>query len=265
MKAEGFLSLKDYFNYYISGLLLCLSFLFFELSFLGWVDLAPIATKLSDGVEVVIAGMIIVIVPYVVGFVLLPINEWIRKLWQGGKERKWRHDPREHLFQLVEGSEAIKGFEKKRITYKETKQILSAAKIAFNIEYKKDIRFYFYPIRAFVLEYGGKSAILIDRARDLANFTESLLLPIPLAIISLGFYLLSRIFVQYWGSLLGLFIIIVSAKFLLLLSWGLAIGAHYLLVKRYFQLEEYWVKHVYRAFLVLTSENPDQVKKNKLG
>ena len=256
MKPDGFLSLRDYFNYYISGLLWCLSFIFFWSTFFNWIDLISPEIHLSDPVGAIVAGVLIIIVPYVVGFIMLPLGERARVFWQGGRgeeDRTWFPDPKQHILKYKKKPDDVM-FKGRRIPFVETTQLINSVKDKLGYKYPslKSFHLYFYPVRAYVLEYGGKSATLIDRARDLANFTESLLLPAPLSVLGFGLFVFSRITIQYWGSLFGVFIIIKSAVLLLPLSLGSAMGLHYLLVKRYFQLEEYWVKHVYRAFLAIT-------------
>lgn len=235
MKLEGFFSLKDYFNYYISGLLWCLGFLFLAKdSLLNLIKF--VSTTSIEAGGLLVLGAILLFVPYVVGFSLLPLSKGVIQVWQG-KDRKRRLEPRKHV--LMVGDTPKSGsnrFEGGRIPEKETQQIIATAKRVFGFEYKKDIHLYFYPIRAYTLEHGGASAEQAERGRDLQNFTQSLLLPVPFVVISLSAFL-------YWGSWLPF-------------SFGIivAIGLHWMLASRYFEMEYYWVKHVYRSFLVITSK-----------
>jgi len=245
MKPGAFLSLKDYFNYYISGLLWCMAFLFFTGNSLSTFVSLILSTK-TEASGMVIIGLLIIFIPYLVGFVLLQLGEWVRELWQGGKERNRFPDPRKYLLQYeVPDKDKISKDDEKRIkkikgvrfSLKETGKIAEIAYRIFGYQHTKTVHLYFYPIRAYVLEYGGASARLVDRARDLANFTESLLLPLPVMIIGLSFFL-------FWGKWLWLALCIF-----------IAMGVHLVLVYRYFELEKYWVKHVYRTFLAITSKS----------
>lgn len=267
MNPSSFLSLRDYFNYYISGLIWCIDLLFVYLTISSKSNFSEFIVSINSFINpigVILLGVLVVFIPYVLGFTLLPLSEYVRKKWQG-KERYRYPDPREFILILKETYEDKEAdyerkwrkFDKRHLSNKETMRIQNLANDLFDIEYKKAIHLYFYLIRAYVLEQGSKSSDLANRARDLANFTESLLIPVPLAFFSIGIYL---IFTNYQPSpynLLGLSIYYIQTGLIMfgstIVLGGLSFGVHYLLVKRYFWLEEYWVKHVYRAFLVIRS------------
>jgi hypothetical protein len=235
MKLESFFSLKDYFNYYISGLVWCISFLFLAKDTLLRLKDFLTTTSIEAG-GVVILGVILLFIPYVVGFTLMPLSNWFVKFWQG-KNRSRRPEPRKYVLMIGDmTNRESKRFEGWRISGKETKQIIETAKQIFGFEYNRDFHLYFYPIRAYVLEHGGATAQQAERGRDLQTFAQSLLLPVPLAVITFSIF-------RYWENWLPL----VSGAIL-------AIILHRILVSRYFEMEFYWVKHVYRSFLVITSK-----------
>ncbi len=205
MKPNDFLSLKDYFNYYISGLVWCI--VFFEVGLLitgnQLIGVLNILLALDAKVGSLIPiSALVIFIPYVIGFSLFPFNTLMRSAWEG-EDRKCFPDPK--LYVLKKGGvEFLRG---RRISAKEAEQIVNQAKIIFSIHYEKDIHLYFYPIRAYVLEHGGAGAKLAERAQSLANLTESLLLPVPLVIL-LALVLLSA--TMWYGVLIGVVVAIMT-------------------------------------------------------
>lgn len=87
----------------------------------------------------------------------------------------------------------------------------------------------FYLVRNYVEVKGNDNARrLADRALDLANLTESIIIPAPLFA-----FLTTRTLANQYLS--------ISISILLFL----------LLCFRYYQLRDYWVKHIYRTFLII--------------
>jgi hypothetical protein len=99
---------------------------------------------------------------------------------------------------------------------------------------------WFYQIRAYVVDKGGKAGELAERAQYLANFTESLMLPFPIfcAIVTLNVIMDLHI--------CGVLAVIVAGMFGGLLVWAL--------FRRYIELRREWAMHVYREFLVITAK-----------
>jgi hypothetical protein len=252
MKYDQFLSLRDYFNYYVAGVVWCADFIFAASFVLPRLNIEKWALRLGSSgtfVDELVGGMLIIIVPYVIGFTLLPAGECVRKWWQG-KDRKWRPDPREGLLNQnrdpnINGKNKDSYFDGKRLEKKETARILCLSEKFFGYTIEKQRHLYFYPIRAYIEENGGAAAGLATRARDLTNFMESLLLPVPLLIFTMGIHITVVSMSNYRALPFLSFSISVVIFFGILAYW-----IHRMLVDRYFQLEMYWVKHVYRAFLI---------------
>jgi hypothetical protein len=267
MKSSDMFSFKDYFNYYFAGVIWFLDFVLLFLLFSGkWGIDAVFSTlgKYSNDLGAILGGVLSLVIPYIVGFTMSPVGEGIRKLWQG-KDRERFPDPRKYLI-IHEGGE----LKNKRIPKKEAKVIKAQIKSKFKFENDNsdnNFSWLFFPMRAYVIEYGGESKNLGIRARTLANLTESLLLPVPFLVCLFGLHILLAWVKQcccispswrcigsfsqnYIGLILGL-----------LLIFSAAYKVHRILLKRYFQLERYWVRHFYRAFLVMQSDSLEVSKK----
>ena len=242
--------MKDYFNYYIAGIIWCVNLVFAVWYIFPRMSINKWFLHVCENADItatLIGGVLIIIVPYVIGFTLMPLGECVRELWQGGKERKCRPDPIKGLLYLEDSGPPFGG---RQLAEKETARILCLAKGLFKYEVKDENRYlYFRTIRAYVEENGGNAAELARRAKDLANLTESLLLPVPVCIFFTGIRIMNpTISVHHAYPLPNLLIDV--------LFFGvLAFIIHKLLVNRYFRLEEYWTRHVYRAFLVLRARD----------
>jgi hypothetical protein len=103
------------------------------------------------------------------------------------------------------------------------------------LKYKERRNFLFFPVRTYLLEYGGEAAKHAIRLRDLMSLAESFMFPVPLFLILLPMLFLSGI----W-SLIGI---------------PIAFFFQYVLVHRYHDNEINWVQRVYRGFLAIESRN----------
>jgi hypothetical protein len=243
MNLGSFFSLKDIFNYFIAGFIWVLDFILLLLVSLRNANrnlplLSP--KEIFEPLDPILTGILLFLVPYIVGFLLSPSGEWVKKLWQGANRSRYP-DP---MRWVIDHSEKkLKG---KRIPKDEATRIRDLMAATFPGQYKRDIHLWFFPVRAFVLEKGGRAAELSVRVRDLMNFTESLLLPLPLFIFLMAVYVISVQPIQETFNL-GVCLICLVA------TLASSFIVHLYLVKRYFKLEIYWVKHVYRAFLAIHS------------
>jgi len=237
MNWNNFLSLRDYFNYYIPGLVWCI--VFSEIASLFNVNTfaqIPLTTLNPITYSDILMSILLIFLPYAIGFSLFPLSVHIVSFWQGGKDRRCKPDPKRFI---LEGKnvqvDVINGLNGKRISQKEGKVIISQAERIFSFSYEKDTHLFFYPILSYIREAGKEVTLLSERALNLKNFTEGLLLPISLFALFSIILFCNR---TWYGVLLG----IVFAE---VLQW--------LLMERHYKLEQDWVKHVYRAFLVITS------------
>lgn len=242
MKIDGFFSLKDYFNYYISGFVWIIDIVITSalISHKNFDELTILLGKLFDSFGSIGTGILFLLTPYIVGFLLYPISQSLRRSIQG-EDRKWFPSPRKWVLLRSEDFEIYKNEKKripllykKRLPRNETKVLLELARKRFSISYKTNQNLLFQPMYIYLLENGNEAAKHAVRMRDLMSLTESLLTPVPLL---LGLITVS-IIQNYW-KYTG--IIIAGVTFWLLLS-------------RYYRLELDWTKRVYRGFLTVVSK-----------
>lgn len=220
------LSRTDFFNYYFAGVIWWLDlFLILELASpkgarewlqqeMEWISSAP---------GLVILGILLIVLPYVFGFITEPLGNSVARI----------HRPK---FEEYVIDYQNKYAEDKRLAKVMVNSILRIAEEKFGKVKKKDL--YFEWIRTYVWQKGGAAAELANRAQIMSNLAESLIVPTALLGFLFSFWASIRILEApvCLGVLLGLFL---SASFGYL-SW-----------RRHQKLREYYVKHVYRAFLIL--------------
>ena len=100
---------------------------------------------------------------------------------------------------------------------------------------------WFYQIRAYVMDKGGKAGELAERAQYLANFAESLLLPFPIFCAIVTWKVVTDLHI-FW-----IISAIVAETIGLIIVWAL--------FKRHLQLRREWAMHIYREFLVITAKD----------
>ena len=166
----------------------------------------------------------LVIFPYLAGFVMNLLGEWSTKLLRkGGNDAvKWATDPNEKPNTYGLSSD------KKNLVKKHAAKLFQVETI--------DLRCYFYEIKSYVANCGGGAYELSTRALKIVNYTEAMLIPVPLLICLIGIRLLLL------DTILGIVVI------------GLAVFASYSLRQRYLYIRGYWVLHVYRSFLAIVCE-----------
>ena len=236
MKLDNAFSIKDYFNYYFAGLIWTLDFVFLFLLISGNWEFNDILSDLknySDVLGIVPSSIMILVIPFVLGFSLSPLGENIKKKWREINRLKFA-DPKKFI--LYHNGAELKG---KQIPKDEAESVKKNAKLLFDYSYNDKFHYMFFPIRAYVIEHGGEAKQLAIRARTLTNLTESLLLPVPIA----------------FALLASLLLLPVNTCAVILIAILVGSLTHWLLVNRYFQLERYWVKHFYRAFLVMQNKS----------
>ena len=210
---------KDYFNYYFAGIAWIISLVIITTKIP--LDLTKIIEFISK-VPSIIMAIILLIIPFLLGFILSPacylITACLKKIF--GDPANWVL-----VLEKQKYSETKKCF-RKRISEPLRTKILK--KLSLLQEGTTNFSPYYF-VRNYV-EIKAKDNIrsLLNRSLDMANLTESLLIPIPL----LGF-LIGRIFFTVVSS------VFICLFLFLLLSY------------RYFQLREYWVKHNYRTFAII--------------
>jgi hypothetical protein len=252
MDLGKFFSLKDFFNYYVAGVVWTIDFAIMA-TWLGKPSSLGTALSSLQGLpEFIVVGIMAIVLPYVIGFALSPLCYFATKMW-----RKWQVDPIKWVLyypELIKGADKSvdKRFEKRSKGKRLPKVIankaltLSTQIFGFQLITKNAVEgLWFYQIQAYTFSKGGPQIDLALRARDLSNLTESLLIPAPLF-----FALLAAQFVPSPDWVL------------LVLGSAIFAGMFVLLANRYDALREYWVKHVYRAFVTLNLDQPDSPLNN---
>jgi hypothetical protein len=229
------LTVKDFLNYHFAGViwLLDIFLISLALSNRGMSHALQSIQATTDSLGALVLAVLAVVVPYVTGFTLSLLGSYFTT-----KLKKQFGD-------------AVKGvtnsddphFEGRHLSKTKVRRVLEVVNDVFALGQKKveanDLHSWFFLIRAYVMNAGGDMAAAADRAKDLANLAESLLVPIPAGIILVGIILL-QFSPIYTIVLLGIAM--------------LTFGA---LARRYMSLREYWVKNIYHAFLVVNAKAPN--------
>ena len=225
MKVDNFLTLKDFFNYFVAGFIWLTDFYLIIYSFTNIDDLKKTLFGLQSNtnlIDDILFGIILIIFPFLIGFILNPIGEvvteWVRK--KGGDAIKWVTNTDHKLNEFG-------------LSTDELSQVNTVVAEMFDIK-NKPLSEWFYQIRAYIMQKGGGAVELSIRALDLTNFCESILVPVPLFFLIVSVKLL-----------------IIRSYFYMIASLMLGIGAFWFISRRYLYLRGYWVKHVYRAFLAI--------------
>jgi len=234
MDVGRFFSIKDFFNYYVAGAIWLLDL---ALALLWFSDPSSAAASLDEfkkqinSLGPLASGVLIVVLPYVTGFTLNPFCNCVSR-----RLCRIKRDPMNWVTDY--GEESSKRPAGKRLVKPAVREVSKLASETFDYKISDENQhLWFFQVRAYVINKGGAASDLATRACDLMNFAESLLLPVPL---------LSAILI--WGGLTQLSASVFT-KVLLLIA-GLVVS-FIALAKRYLRLREYWVKHTYRAFLVM--------------
>jgi hypothetical protein len=235
MNISNIITLKDFFNYYVAGFLWMLE---------GGIILMPVKSyqesmgylekvqSISDKLGGVALGLIFIVIPFVIGFVVTPINSFATQIlrYLFGDPRKWVTDYSSNVKDKYKG---------RRLALTKVQLISSKVKRLFG-EHESikvdDVKRWFFQIRAVVINHEGEAGKQAIRAQDLANFAESILIPLPLLFFTIGSkYLMHSPWVGW--TFLG-----IGAVFITNISY------------RYTSLRFYWVKHIYNAFLAIPEE-----------
>jgi hypothetical protein len=210
---------KDYFNYYFAGIawFICASTIALKNS-INYTYTIDFIAKIPAPILIIL----LLVIPFLTGFVLSPAGNLITTLL-----RIIVGDPADWALVLAgKKFSTTKKLFQKRISEPSRTKILEKLSLlqGGSIKYNP-----FYFVRNYVeIKANDNARILVNRSLDMANLTESILIPIPLLV-----FLIGGMFTSHTGS------VILGALSFVLLCF------------RYFQLREYWVKHNYRTFLIL--------------
>lgn len=227
MKPNDIFSIRDFFNYYLAGVLWLSDIVAVVIlvSKLGTseIKLSDLNTLLNE-VNAVVITIGLIVIPYLLGFMLNPLGtKLMEKIRNRDNEAiRWVTDPTHRL-----AGQGLKEWEKEKIKEK--------IKVIYKIQ-NKSFEELFFTIRAYVEEHGKGANLLATRALDLTNFAESLIIPLPLFFTFIGIWLVA----SHW--------------LWTILFFGIGISVFGFLRRRYLDLRSYWVKHVYRAFIAIKKD-----------
>ena len=248
MKISDYFSLRDFLNYYIAGVLWVLNIALLFPRIIEDSKYQDLVFSIKSDVGIlgpaILSGLVILI-PYVIGFVLTPLGNFVSRV-----ARELHGDPRKWVTDHNSKGTFSERYRGKRLAKPAVEKAFDRASEVFG--YSLDTkRLWFYQIRAYIAHHGGAASRFATRTHDLANFVESLFLPVPI----LGALFVFRFIPAPFQGVLGQRVFLrVSASRLLsvLLAIVFAVFLFLLLIIRYLELFENWVKHIYRAFLVMT-------------
>ena len=249
MNFPSFMTIKDFFNYYVAGFiwLVCIGLLWLPIQ-----DHAKLVEKLdqlqeiTDKLSPLVLALALLIFPYVIGFMLIPINGLITKLLRliFGDPKKWVVDYQERFkWQLFPHKGRRLSRTNIRLVTQRLKKIYGDEKEISEAKIAK----WFFQIRAIVINQKSESGTLAIRAQDLANFSESILLPVPLLFI----------------ILFGKFLQINPGFAWVCLGIGLVLFG--ILSQRYLDMRTFWIKHTYRSFLALMAADKQKLNPTDSG
>lgn len=279
MKDFGSLfSVKDFFNYYIAGWLwlACVILILLLFNVFG-INLDPVGFlgTQADALGPVISAVFVVIFPYVVGFVTSP---WCYEVAQNyrkthGDAIKWVTGTTSG--NSIEDKPAPKSSKEKGDVYKghrlsspAIEQVSNLTRATFPGLKRKtgnDPSLHFFYIRAYVMDKGGAAAEYARRTEDLMNFTESLLIPAPLFFALITLNLIQMFAKAVLPSTISLWLIISAIISALLMALLVYRKVFKTVAERHLGFREYWVKHVYRAFLVQDARTRAELTAKKKG
>jgi hypothetical protein len=228
------LSRNDFFNYYISGTVWILDVCILGLLFLP-MNLELQIGNMNTPFGLIVFGVLIVLLPYLFGFITEPLGNFIT--------RKLRLKFEEEVINYDKGSK-MKG---NRLAKPMRDNIIKRAIILFETPKNTPIHLYFPWIKAYVWHKGGGAFELANRAQTMSNLAESLLMPLTLFGFVFPLHVTIALFHGNWWT--GVIIGLILAGLFGILTW-----------RRYLELREYYVKHVYRAFLILTQSITSPVR-----
>lgn len=258
MKDFGsFFSLRDFFNYYMAGVTWLLAVFLIVLWFPG---MPPAAETLSyvkqqlDALGSVVVGVLLVILPYITGLSARPLAQSLTTAQWEKEEEKGKGN----------------NIEKENFGYTpKNKKMYQASSSPFSSRhlcgkhYKGNPKLLhrrrdFFWIRAYVVDHGGAAAELATRTYDLMNLSESLFLPVPLLSGILTYKLTSLLIRSGMNALPYLPADMTDGcinAITIIIGIPLAIygcqNMRQQLWQNYNEFREDWVKHTYRAFLVI--------------
>lgn len=235
MKAENIFSIKDFFNYYFPGVIWILVFVVLlipihphPMFYHYYSDLGSYVSEVPESIWLIL----LVIIPYIIGFAMNPMVVKLTKKLQKGNRNAIVYSMADEKI----GNKVQLWRNKRRLIEKYSRNL-------FHGDGKNPKEYFFY-IRSYVADHGGEMFGLIVRVRNILEFSEAMLIPFPLLMFFIGIRLIYPFF---------------SVGFMLI---GISFLSFYFLYWRYFRLREIWVKHIYRAFLVIM-RNEELTKKKK--
>jgi hypothetical protein len=268
MNAADWLSVRDFLTYYVAGTVWLIDAALFFIH--GDSDPLPHSVMSSTGV----LAVLIIVVPYVVGIIMAHPATWlmerIRSTHWFGDPLKWAIDPSAEDAQTTQAKKtnAKRGWWKRKPLHEKAVHLAAERARAILRITSKDSGFrenfavvelakpsdLVYYMRAYLIATGSPAGGLAERAYDLMNLTESLLLPILVAPLGIVRYYFHNCHCSWsWAALPSPLIAGCCYYCWLWASIALGLFLAWFLIARHLRYREYYAKHVYRAFLAVTS------------
>ena len=259
MDFSRFLTIKDFFNYYIAGTIWIADILLLINMKNSSIPDHLLYSSCKSGsipwIQTIFEVIIIVILPYTVGFALGTLSAKITKEL---RNKKCVGDP---IKWITDDCDKHEG---KRFPKPARDKIFNdiAPRIFDYTLTNKQL--WFYQIRAYVVDKGGPAVVLSERAQSLANFTESLILPFPILCaivtwITITGWHYDTLFIAYSPNQ-PVSYEIMSWKIIewycgaLVIALSVWLAMSWMLFNRYLELRREWAMHIYREFLVIAAD-----------
>lgn len=230
MKVDGIFSLTDYFSYYFAGFWWLACFFLILSPNIPLDQMAVNLTGLNENLVLVVGGVLIIVVPYFIGFTMAPIAEALTgiliRTFGDPKKAISRNEKHNRKFARIFWNRNLLS---ESVLDKSVIEInkLFGVKLVIGSEKLDNWNEVLF---SYVSEYGNSNGGRLNRLRNLASLTESILIPLPLFLLLLA----SRQVVLPWW---------------VLTSSGIL--AFLLLMYRYFVLRKNVAMQIYRSMLVL--------------
>lgn len=260
MDFSRFLTPKDFFNYYIAGTiwiadLICIIYVTNPVFLNNFWDLYQ-NTESITLIQTIYNAIILIVIPYVVGFSLGSLSAFITKKLRNaydGDTTKWV------IFDEDDCDCHKERHKGKKLPKAQIDQIEKVIKKTLGYTLKK--KYWFYSIRAYVIDNDGEYVSLAARAQHLLNLAESLMLPFPILCS-----IVTWIIIAGWSNHGHYYYMLPHRPlFFLIITWriigwycisGLVwFSMSWMLFDKYLKMRREWAMHIYRAFLVITAKD----------
>lgn len=230
MKVDGIFSLTDYFSYYFAGFWWLACFILVLSPRIPLDQWGVNMTGVNENLTLALGGLLVIVVPYFIGFTLAPIAEGLTgvlvRIFGDPKKAISRNEKHNRKFARIFWNRNLLSESVLDKSINEINKLfgIKLVKGSEKLDNWNEVLF------SYVSEYGNINGARLNRLRNLASLTESILIPLPL----------------FW--------LLLASRQSILPWWVLTSGgilAFLLLMYRYFVLRKNVAMQIYRAMLVL--------------